>query len=166
MPTIPVYSSSVPSNAPFPIRCHTPEPESYGQMHSAPRTHRTITAPPPTKIKGFLALRIISTARSISSSVMVSVWRSISADSVLIFALSRSHILGNIHQNRAGPAVLGDGRSPADDLCQPVHILDNKVILGNRHGNTRNVDFLEAVFSQKALVPTLQVMATTGTESI
>ena len=77
IPNIPVYKGLVPSNAPLPI----------SESHTGAFTFSTnsfnssdapdITAPPPTKIYGFLDFSINLTAFSISSSVIFSVERSI-----------------------------------------------------------------------------------------
>ena len=70
---------------------------------------------------------------------------------LLILAGGRRHILGDIHQNRTRTPCLGNGECPADDLCQPVHVLDNEIIFGNGHGHARNINLLETVLAQKAV---------------
>ncbi len=64
--------------------------------------------------------------------------------------LRRRHILGNIHQHRTRTPCLGNGKGSADHLRQLCYIFNNKIILRNRHGHARNINFLEAVLSQKA----------------
>ncbi len=67
-----------------------------------------------------------------------------------VLILRRRHILGNIHQHRPRTPCLGNGKGPADHLRQLRHILNNKIILRNRHGHAGNINLLEAVLSQKA----------------
>ena len=70
---------------------------------------------------------------------------------LLIFTERGRHILGDIHQHRAGTSCLRYGKRPADDRCQTAYILYNEIILCNGHGHARNVDFLETVLAQQAV---------------
>ena len=73
IPSIPVYLSCLPSYAPLPIRVsHTGASTSSTNSFSS-ASASLITAPPPTKIYGFLDAVIISTALSIASSVIPAV---------------------------------------------------------------------------------------------
>ena len=60
------------------------------------------------------------------------------------------HVLGNIHQNRARPAGLGDNKGSSDHGSQPGDILHDKIVFSNGHGDTGDVDLLKAVTAQKA----------------
>ena len=44
---------------------------------------------------------------------------------------------------------MGNGKGPADHISQLVNILDNKIIFGNGHSHTQNIDLLETVLSQQ-----------------
>ena len=47
-----------------------------------------------------------------------------------------SHILGNVHQNRAWTSFFCNVERSADGACQLCNIFYNKVMLGDGHGNT------------------------------
>ena len=65
-----------------------------------------------------------------------------------VFADRGSHILGNIHQNRAGPPALSNVKSPPQRACQLFHVLDDITVLCDGHGHSRNVHLLKAVLAQ------------------
>ena len=66
-----------------------------------------------------------------------------------ILCLIGSRVLGNIHQNRTRTATLCNTECTAHHFCQISCVFDDKVMLGDRHGNTGNVYLLEAVFSKQ-----------------
>ena len=68
---------------------------------------------------------------------------------VLKFTDRRGDILGNINQNRARTVTHGNFICLTDGICQLLYMTDHKVMLGDRHGHTCNIDFLEAVTSDK-----------------
>ncbi len=72
IPTIPVYLESLPSNAPLPIRVSATGLSTLSTNSLSSVAASDITAPPPTKINGFLDLLIILTASSKSSSLILS----------------------------------------------------------------------------------------------
>ena len=53
---------------------------------------------------------------------------------IFIIALSRRHILCDIHQNRAGTAASGNFKGSPDHVRQLRHILYNKIVFRDRHG--------------------------------
>ena len=59
------------------------------------------------------------------------------------------HILGNIDQNRAGSAGCGDPEGLADRRREVLDILDDVAMLGDRHGDTRDIDLLERILAKK-----------------
>ena len=59
------------------------------------------------------------------------------------------HILGNIHQHGALAARLGDAEGLTQDIGQVFHPVHHEVVLGDGHGDARNVHFLEAVLPDK-----------------
>ena len=68
---------------------------------------------------------------------------------VLKGCCGRSHILGDIHQNRAGTSALCNCKGPAQGVGQPAHVLDDKIVLGDGHGNPGNIHLLEGILAQK-----------------
>ena len=59
------------------------------------------------------------------------------------------NILGNIHKDRSGPAGRGDPESFADRVGQVLDILYDVSVLCYRHGDTRDINLLERILSQK-----------------
>ena len=55
------------------------------------------------------------------------------------------HVLGNVHQHRAGPAPCGDVERLMYGLGQPVGLLDQPVVLGGGAGDAHRVGLLEGV---------------------
>ena len=58
-------------------------------------------------------------------------------------------ILHNINQHRAGTSAPGYGKGFPDDIRQLVHIPDDIVALGNRHGNAGDIHLLEGILSNE-----------------
>ena len=73
MPSIPVYLSLDPSNAPLPISESHTGASTFSTNFLSSSDASDITAPPPTNTYGFLAFLISVTALSISSSLMLAV---------------------------------------------------------------------------------------------
>ena len=65
------------------------------------------------------------------------------------FCLGCSHILGDIHKDRAGPSALCNDKSTTDGLRQLFHVFYDKAVFCDRHNHTCDIYLLEAVFSQK-----------------
>ena len=68
---------------------------------------------------------------------------------IFIVGLIRGGILGDVHQDRTGTSASGDIEGLAKSRGQCFCILNNKVMLGNRHGNSCDINFLETVFAKK-----------------
>ena len=68
---------------------------------------------------------------------------------IFIVALIRGGILGDVHHDRTGTSASGDIEGLAKSRGQCFCILNNKVMLGNRHGNTGDIHLLEGISSQK-----------------
>ena len=67
-----------------------------------------------------------------------------------IFALRTGDILGDINQDRAGTAGCRDTECTADGVRQLLHVAHNKVMLGDRHGDTGDIHLLERVAPDQA----------------
>ncbi len=63
--------------------------------------------------------------------------------------LSVDHVLGQIDQNRAGPAAAGQMKGLADGGHQIVRVLDQIVMLGHRPGDPDDIHFLEGVVADQ-----------------
>ncbi len=67
----------------------------------------------------------------------------------LIIAAVCRHIFRDIHKNRAGSAALCNGKGVSERIRQNRYILYDIIMLGNRHGDSRNVHLLKGILSQK-----------------
>ena len=67
-----------------------------------------------------------------------------------VFILCRSHILGDIDQDRTRSAALCDGKRPAYGIGQLFDIFYDEIVFGDRHGHAGDVDLLKAVAAQQA----------------
>lgn len=59
------------------------------------------------------------------------------------------HVLGQVHQDRAGTARAGEIESLLDRRGQILDVLDQVVVLGARPGDADDVDFLERVIADE-----------------
>ena len=67
-----------------------------------------------------------------------------------IFILCRSHIFGDINEDRTRSSALGDGKRAAHSICQLRDVFYNEIIFGDRHGHTGDINLLEAVAAKQA----------------
>ena len=67
-----------------------------------------------------------------------------------VFILCRSHILGDIDQDRTRSAALRDGKCPAHGIDQLFDIFYDEIVFGDRHGHAGDVDLLKAVAAKQA----------------
>ena len=66
-----------------------------------------------------------------------------------VLGLRRRHILGDIHQNRAGTSFLCNVEGSADGIRQLGDILDDKAVFRDGHDHACNVHLLEGIPSQQ-----------------
>ncbi len=65
-----------------------------------------------------------------------------------VFAEGRSHVLGYVHENRAGTSGSRDMEGFAKGIRQDAHVFYNIAVLCDGHGHACDVHFLEGVLSQ------------------
>ena len=58
-------------------------------------------------------------------------------------------VLGQVDEHRAGPPLLGDLEGKTHRGGEVGYILDDEVVLGDRHRDPGDIDLLEAVLAQK-----------------
>src|SRR5262249_35476482 len=79
--------------------------------------------------------------------------RSITASPDLLgphkLGLALLNVLGNVNEDGAGPAGLGEVKRLADNAGKVLRVLDEGVVLGDRQGGAGRVDLLERVFSDQ-----------------
>ena len=69
---------------------------------------------------------------------------------LLILRLIRRYILWNINQYRSRSSLLRNNKCFPDRIGKDIHVLYYIIMLCDRHCDSCNINFLEAVFSQKA----------------
>ena len=166
MPTIPVYNSWVPSNAPLPIRVSATGAWSlFANVRTSSAASERI-APPPTMINGFWDFLIIKSARSKSSSVIVSTWRAMVTGSFASYS-QLAAVTSLVISTSTGPgrpllaiwkALLRTSANFVMSFTMKLYFVIGIV--------TPVISISWKLSRPKRLTPTLQVMATTGMESM
>ena len=68
----------------------------------------------------------------------------------MIFHHARLHVMCYIYKHRARTTAFGHLKSQAHGLCQFFRLIDQKILLGNRHSNTGNIYLLEGIMTDHA----------------
>ena len=70
---------------------------------------------------------------------------------VFILCLIGCYILGHINKHRTGPSAFCNVKGSPNSRSQFFHILNNIIMLCNRHGNSGNIYLLKGISSQQGL---------------
>ena len=67
-----------------------------------------------------------------------------------VFALRAGDVLGDIDQHRARTSGRRNAERAADGVRQLLHMAHDEIVLGNRHGDTGDIDLLKRVAPDQA----------------